>query len=79
MEGQRCLLIRNTPQAVVPDLHTVPGGQNPDWHSDNGTGYTLFWQYGVFRQQMVMLWKEIVIMEGQRCLLIRNTPQAVEI
>ena len=44
---------------VLPDLHTVPGGQNPDWHSDNGTGYTLFWQYGIFRQQMVMLWKEI--------------------
>ncbi|MDE6995069.1 MAG: cellulase family glycosylhydrolase, partial [Lachnospiraceae bacterium] len=44
---------------VLPDLHAVPGGQNPDWHSDNGTGYTLFWQYGVFRQQMVMLWKEI--------------------
>lgn len=46
---------------VLPDLHTVPGGQNPDWHSDNGTGYTLFWQYGVFRQQMVMLWKEIAL------------------
>lgn len=44
---------------VLPDLHTVPGGQNPDWHSDNGTGYTLFWQYGVFRQQMVQLWREI--------------------
>lgn len=44
---------------VLPDLHTVPGGQNPDWHSDNGTGYTLFWQYGVFRQQIVMLWREI--------------------
>lgn len=44
---------------VLPDLHTVPGGQNPDWHSDNGTGYTLFWQYGVFRQQMIRLWREI--------------------
>lgn len=46
---------------VLPDLHTAPGGQNPDWHSDNGTGYTLFWQYGVFRRQMVMLWREIAL------------------
>ena len=30
---------------ILPDLHTVPGGQNPDWHSDNRTGYTQFWQY----------------------------------
>lgn len=46
---------------VLPDLHTVPGGQNPDWHSDNGTGHTLFWQYGIFRRQMVQLWREIAL------------------
>lgn len=46
---------------VLPDLHTVPGGQNPDWHSDNGTGHTLFWQYGIFRQQMEQLWREIAL------------------
>ena len=21
---------------TILDLHTAPGGQNPDWHSDNG-------------------------------------------
>ena len=27
---------------VMPDLHAVPGGQNPDWHSDNRTGVPSF-------------------------------------
>ncbi len=44
---------------ALPDLHAAPGGQNPDWHSDNGTGYTLFWEYDVFQEQVVQLWKEI--------------------
>lgn len=41
---------------ILPDLHAVPGGQNPDWHSDNSTGYTQFWHYGIFRRQMAELW-----------------------
>ncbi len=44
---------------ILPDLHTVPGGQNPDWHSDNRTGYTQFWQFKIFRDQMARLWGEI--------------------
>lgn len=44
---------------ILPDLHAVPGGQNPDWHSDNSTGYTQFWHYGVFRRQMAKLWGKI--------------------
>lgn len=44
---------------ILPDLHSVPGGQNPDWHSDNRTGYTQFWHFGVFREQMVRLWGRI--------------------
>lgn len=44
---------------VLLDLHTVPGGQNPDWHSDNGTGYTLFWEYELFRNQVISLWADI--------------------
>ena len=44
---------------ILPDLHAVPGGQNPDWHSDNSTGYTQFWHYGLFRSQMAKLWGEI--------------------
>ncbi len=44
---------------LLPDLHTVPGGQNPDWHSDNQTGYPQFWYYKVLRDQIVSLWKAI--------------------
>lgn len=44
---------------VLLDLHTTPGGQNPDWHSDNSNGVPLFWKYQVFRDQMTNLWKEI--------------------
>ncbi|WP_130836131.1 glycoside hydrolase family 5 protein [Lachnoclostridium sp. Marseille-P6806] len=44
---------------ILPDLHAVPGGQNPDWHSDNSTGHTQFWHYGVFRRQMAELWGRI--------------------
>lgn len=43
---------------LLPDLHSVPGGQNPDWHSDNQTGTPMFWHYEVFREQVIRLWKE---------------------
>lgn len=63
---------------VLLDLHTVPGGQNPDWHSDNGTGYTEFWEYDLFRQQIVGLWKKIATYySGEEYLLgydILNEP-----
>lgn len=41
------------------DLHAVPGGQNPDWHSDNDLGIPLFWQYQLFRKQTSELWGKI--------------------
>ncbi|BCN30880.1 glycoside hydrolase family 3 C-terminal domain-containing protein [Anaeromicropila herbilytica] len=41
------------------DLHTTPGSQNPDWHSDNSFGVPLFWKYQVFRRQMTNLWRTI--------------------
>lgn len=44
---------------LMPDLHAVPGGQNPDWHSDNQTGIPQFWHYGIFQEQIVGLWREI--------------------
>ncbi|WP_243111205.1 glycoside hydrolase family 5 protein [Acutalibacter sp. 1XD8-33] len=44
---------------LLPDLHTVPGGQNPDWHSDNNSGIPQFWHYKVFRDQIVGLWGHI--------------------
>lgn len=43
----------------MPDLHTTPGGQNPDWHSGNRTGIPQFWQYGVFRDQAAMIWQKV--------------------
>ncbi len=43
----------------MPDLHTAPGGQNPDWHSDNRSGEPQFWQFEVFRNQIISLWGEI--------------------
>ncbi|NLP34294.1 MAG: glycoside hydrolase family 5 protein [Clostridiales bacterium] len=44
---------------IMPDLHTTPGGQNPDWHADNQTGIPQFWHFKVFRDQMVLLWRKI--------------------
>ena len=44
---------------VILDLHSAPGGQNNDWHADNRTGQSLFWQYACFRRQTCRLWGEI--------------------
>jgi Endoglucanase len=41
------------------DLHTTPGSQNPDWHSDNSNGVPLFWKYQIFRRQITKLWGAI--------------------
>ncbi|MCI2048109.1 MAG: glycoside hydrolase family 5 protein [Lachnospiraceae bacterium] len=55
---------------VLLDLHSAPGGQNPDWHSDNGTGYTEFWEYDVFRRQVAALWRRIAERYGQEEYLL---------
>ena len=47
----------------MPDLHTTPGGQNPDWHSESRTGTALFWEFAALRKTAVALWREIA-----RCL-----------
>ncbi|MEJ5284426.1 MAG: cellulase family glycosylhydrolase [Brevinematales bacterium] len=44
---------------VILDLHAAPGGQNPDWHSDNPTGESLFWHYGIFQKKIIELWELI--------------------
>lgn len=44
---------------LMPDMHTVPGGENPDWHSDNKTGIPQFWHYKIFQEQVTELWKSI--------------------
>lgn len=40
-------------------MHTVPGGQNPDWHSDNPTNYAAFWDYKDHQDRTVWLWEQI--------------------
>lgn len=44
---------------VILDLHTVPGGQNPDWHGDNSVGECLFWDHPEFAQRVKALWRHI--------------------
>lgn len=43
----------------MPDLHTTPGGQNPDWHAGNGTGIPQFWLFKTFRDQAAAIWQRV--------------------
>jgi endoglucanase len=43
---------------VILDMHAVPGWQNPDWHCDNSTRHTMFWQHVHFQDRFVALWEE---------------------
>ncbi|EKD16860.1 hypothetical protein MBM_05329 [Drepanopeziza brunnea f. sp. 'multigermtubi' MB_m1] len=44
---------------TILDMHTTPGGQNPDWHSDTGSSYAAFWDYKDHQDRTVWLWEEI--------------------
>ncbi|KAF2185325.1 glycoside hydrolase family 5 protein [Zopfia rhizophila CBS 207.26] len=44
---------------VVLDLHTVPGGQNQDWHSDSGLSRAQFWEFRDFQNRAIQLWVAI--------------------
>lgn len=44
---------------AILDLHSVPGGQNPDWHCDTNSGLPLFWEYGALRDTVIRLWGRI--------------------
>jgi len=44
---------------AILDMHSTPGGQNPDWHCDNQTGQSLFWKFRVFQDQTTDLWRHI--------------------
>ncbi|MFD0672830.1 glycoside hydrolase family 5 protein [Cohnella sp. GCM10027633] len=44
---------------AVLDMHSVPGGQNPDWHCDTASGLPLFWEYGALRDTVIGLWGHI--------------------
>ena len=43
----------------ILDLHSVPGGQNPDWHCDTSSGLPLFWEYSALRDTVINLWGHI--------------------
>lgn len=40
-------------------MHTTPGGQNPDWHSDNPTSCAAFWDFKDHQDRTVWLWEQI--------------------
>lgn len=44
---------------TILDLHTAPGGQNTDWHSDAGTHIANFWVHKDFQDRAVWLWEEL--------------------
>lgn len=42
-------------------MHALPGGQNPDWHSDSGSSKALFWDHLHFQNRTIWLWSEIAL------------------
>lgn len=40
-------------------MHTLPGGQNQGWHSDNPTSYAAFWDFKDHQDRTVWLWEQI--------------------
>jgi endoglucanase len=43
---------------AILDLHSVQGWQNSDWHCDNSSRHTHFWQHPHFQDRYVALWAE---------------------
>ncbi|KAJ3807473.1 glycoside hydrolase [Lentinula aff. lateritia] len=51
---------------TILDLHTAPGGQNTDWHSDHGghianCKYDLFWNQKDFQDRTIWLWEQLAV------------------
>jgi len=44
---------------TILDMHTAPGGQNTDWHSDAGIHMATFWIHKDFQDRLVWLWSEL--------------------
>ncbi|PMD36320.1 glycoside hydrolase family 5 protein [Hyaloscypha variabilis F] len=44
---------------TILDMHALPGGQNPDWHSDSGSNYAAFWDQKDYQDRAVWLWEQI--------------------
>ena len=43
---------------AILDLHSVQGWQNNDWHCDNSSRHSYFWQHPHFQDRFVALWEE---------------------
>jgi hypothetical protein len=35
-------------------MHALPGGQNPDWHSDSGSNYAAFWDHKDYQDRAIV-------------------------
>ncbi|MGO4750955.1 glycoside hydrolase family 5 protein [Streptomyces sp. 2MCAF27] len=44
---------------TIIDLHSLPGAQNHQWHSDNPTHLPSFWTHPHFQDRVVHLWEVI--------------------
>jgi len=44
---------------TILDMHTVPGGQNPDWHSDNPSSHAAFWEHKDHQDRCIWLWEQL--------------------
>ncbi|KAL9617479.1 MAG: hypothetical protein Q9160_007742 [Pyrenula sp. 1 TL-2023] len=44
---------------TILDLHTAPGGQNGDWHSDNPTPHPAFWDHKDHQDRTIWLWEQL--------------------
>lgn len=44
---------------TILDLHAVPGGQNPSWHSNNLTSHAAFWDHKTHQDRAIWLWQKI--------------------
>ena len=44
---------------TILDMHTCPGGQSPDWHADNTTSYSAFWDYKDHQDRTIWLWEQL--------------------
>ncbi|KAF7298865.1 Glycoside hydrolase family 5 protein [Mycena indigotica] len=44
---------------TILDLHTAPGGQNTDWHSDHGGHIANLWNHKDFQDRTIWLWEKL--------------------
>ena len=44
---------------VILDMHAAPGYQSTDWHSDNSSRRSLFWDTKDFQDRFIALWEEL--------------------